>query len=104
MGRYSESRDYVEASLVIADEIQDSGRLAEGTRLLGYVALALGNRAAAREHFQVSTTQSRQLKDTLQLSGSLNGLAELYRAEGQLYTDQPAYAAFYAEASAECLP
>jgi predicted ATPase/DNA-binding winged helix-turn-helix (wHTH) protein len=91
MGRYGESREYVEESLVIADEIQDSGRLAEGMRLLGYVALALGNRAAAREHFQASTTKSRQLDDTLQLSGSLNGLAELYRAEGELEQAEPLY-------------
>jgi len=90
-GRYGEAREYVEASLAIAEEIRDQDRLAEGTRLLGYVALALGNRAAARAHFQGSIAKSRRLNDTLQLSGALNGLAELYRAERDLAKAEPLY-------------
>jgi predicted ATPase/DNA-binding winged helix-turn-helix (wHTH) protein len=90
-GRYREASEYVETSLAIAKETADEGMLAEALRLLGYLALALGNRATAREHFLVALAKSRQLGNKLQLSSALNGLAELYRVEGELEKAEPLY-------------
>jgi predicted ATPase/DNA-binding winged helix-turn-helix (wHTH) protein len=91
MGRYDEAKDYVDASIAIAQETRDEGRLAEALRLRGHVSLALDDRAAAREHFQAALTKSRQLEDKLQICSALNGLAELHRAEGELEKAKPLY-------------
>jgi len=91
MGRYGEANEYVEASLAIATETADEGMLAEALRLLGFLALALGDRTTARKHFLVALEKSRQLGDKLQLSSALNGLAELYRVEGELEKAEPLY-------------
>jgi tetratricopeptide (TPR) repeat protein len=91
MGRYREATEYVQTSLAIAQEITDEGMLAEAPRLLGYLALALGDRAGAREHFGSALAKSRRLGDKVQLSSSLNGLAEVYRTEGELEKAEPLY-------------
>jgi non-specific serine/threonine protein kinase len=91
MGRYREATEYVETSLAIAKEKADEGMLAEALRLLGYLALALGNRAAAREHFLAALAKSRRLGNELQLSSALNGLGELCRVEGELERAEPLY-------------
>src|SRR5262249_25452772 len=60
MGRYREASEYVETSLVIAKDNANEGMIAEARRLLGYLALALGNRGSAREHFLEALAKSRQ--------------------------------------------
>jgi len=91
MGRYDEAKEYVETTLAIAKETADEGMVAEALRLLGYSALALANRALAREHFLAALAKSRQLGNKLQVSSALNGLAELYRVEGELEKAEPLY-------------
>jgi non-specific serine/threonine protein kinase len=91
MGRYSEARDYVDASFAIATEMRDEARLAEALRLRGFAALALGNRARARDDFNAALTKSRQLENKVQICNAVNGLAELHRAEGELAKAKPLY-------------
>src|SRR5438552_6259568 len=60
-------------------------------RLSVYTALALGNRVFAQEHFLAALAKSLQLGNKLQVSSALNGLAELYRVEGELEKAEPLY-------------
>jgi hypothetical protein len=58
---------------------------------MGKAELALRNAATAREHLQEALALSRRLEDKHQLAKALNGLAELYRAEGALNLAEPLY-------------
>jgi non-specific serine/threonine protein kinase len=84
MGRYDEARGHVEPSLALARGIGDKARAAEALRLLGYVKVALCDRAAAREHLQDALALSRETADKARISKALSALAELHRAEGRL--------------------
>jgi len=90
-GRYGEAKAYVEMSLTIAREMADEGMIGEALRLLGYLALQLGDRTAAREHFLAALAKARHSSNQLQLSSALNGLGELHRADGELEKAKPLY-------------
>lgn len=81
MGRYAEAKEHVEASLSISHEIGDKAREAEALRLLGFVALAGGDRAIARAHFQDALALSRELGDKRQLSRALHALGVFFYGE-----------------------
>ena len=82
MGRYDESKQYLEESLAIAREIGHNSMIANVLSKLGDVSVGQGDRAAARRHFEESIALLRELGDRFGLRYALNGLADLHRTHG----------------------
>ncbi|MBI5716167.1 MAG: tetratricopeptide repeat protein [Burkholderiales bacterium] len=91
MGRYDESRRYLEESHAIAMEIGDRGRMAAVLQPLGTVYVALGERARARATYESAVMLAREVGEPRQLAAALNGLAQLHHADGSLEVAQPLY-------------
>jgi predicted ATPase len=91
MGRYRDAEAHLTASVAMARQIGDKGRIAAGLQLLGMAAHGQGDVAIARAHLTESLAIARESGDRERLPFSLSSLAELHRAEGDLDAAEPLY-------------
>ena len=91
MGRYGETRGYLEESLSIAREFEDKPRIAAALQPLGLACLAQGERALARQHLEEALALVSELGDKRSIAAALNALAQLHRVEGDLDAAEPLY-------------
>ena len=84
VGRYEASMDDAQASLAIARQLQDDDQVAYALWIIGFAHFACGRPHEARPMFEQSLELSRARRNARQTTRTLNGLAELARAEGDL--------------------
>ena len=94
MGRYTEAQRFLDASLLIAREIQNHERVEAVLELLGMASFAQGDMIAARGYLGEARALAQNTGNRRQLAAALNGLAQVYRAEGNLDAAQSLYAEF----------
>ncbi len=86
IGRYEESRTYLEESLSIAKELDNKRRIALALQPLGTVCLNLGDVSAAREHLQTGLAMALESANDREITAALNALGQLHRVDGDLET------------------
>ena len=91
MGRYAEAQAYLEESLSIAREINDTRRVAAALQPLGVVFMGLGALVPARTHLEEALALARELGNKRDLAAAINALAHLHRMEGDLDTAERLY-------------
>ena len=91
MGQYDQAQAYLEESLTIAREYEDTVPIISALRALGTVSMAQKNMARAREHMEEALSLARLDGDRIRLAIALSHLAELDRAEGELETAERRY-------------
>jgi predicted ATPase/class 3 adenylate cyclase len=91
MGAYAESRRHAEEGLAIALEVDALGRVTALQLILGYAYQALGDRAAARTHFESSADGARKMGDKARLSFALNALAGHHGEANDLDAAEPLF-------------
>ena len=69
-GRYKEAREYLEESLSIAREIDDTTRIAAALQPLGMASLGEGDAAQARRYLEESVTLARQQGNKRELAAA----------------------------------
>jgi tetratricopeptide (TPR) repeat protein len=91
LGRYEESRKYLEESLAIAEELENRNRVALTLQPLGAVCLALGDVAAGRRHLQVGLAMALESGKDRDIAAALNALGQLHRLNGDMETAAKLY-------------
>ncbi|MEP7207058.1 MAG: tetratricopeptide repeat protein [Casimicrobiaceae bacterium] len=89
MGRYAESRCYLEESLSIAREIGDKRSIEVALQPLAMACLGQGNAGEAREHLVEALALARELGEQREIAGVLNALAQLHREQGEFEAAEP---------------
>ena len=84
MGRYAEALGYLQESLSIARELQDTQDVAAVLQPLGMAALGLGDVVQSRQYLEEAVALARSQRDRRQLAAAINALAQLYRVEHKL--------------------
>jgi len=91
LGRYPEARSYLEQSLAMAREIDDSSRVVASLTLLGSVSLGQGDLAAAQVRLEEAVADARNKNIQRQISSALSTLAELHHTRRELDTAERLY-------------
>jgi tetratricopeptide (TPR) repeat protein len=91
MGRYAQSRAYLQESLGIAREMGNSQSAALVLYPLGMACQGEGDIVAARAHLEEAVALDRQLGNQRELAAASNALAQLHRMEGRLEEAEPLY-------------
>jgi predicted ATPase len=91
MGRYAQSRAYLQESLGIAREIGNAQSAAEVLLPLGVACQGEGDLVAARMHLEDAVALDRQLGNRRELAAASSALASLHRMEGRLADAEPLY-------------
>jgi predicted ATPase/class 3 adenylate cyclase len=91
MGRYAQSRAYLQESLGIAREMGNAQSAAEVLLPLGMACQGDGDVAAARARLEEAVALDRQLGNPRELAAASNALAQLHRMEGRLVEAEPLY-------------
>jgi predicted ATPase/class 3 adenylate cyclase len=89
MGCYAQSRTYLQASLGIAREMDNTQSAALVP--LGVACQGEGDLIAARTHLEEAVALDRQLGNQRELAAASNALASLHRMEGRLEEAEPLY-------------
>jgi predicted ATPase/class 3 adenylate cyclase len=84
MGRYAQSRAYLQQSLSIAREMCSTQSAALVLFPLGVACQGEGDLVAARAHLEEAVMLDRQLGDRRELAAASSALASLHRMEGRL--------------------
>jgi non-specific serine/threonine protein kinase len=91
LGRYEESRKYLEESLAIAEELGNRNRVALALQPLGNVCLALGDVSAGHRHLQVGLAMALESGKDREIAAALNALGQLHRVNGDMETAAKLY-------------
>jgi predicted ATPase/DNA-binding winged helix-turn-helix (wHTH) protein len=91
MGRYAEAQRYLEESLAIAREMNDTRRIAAALQPLGMACLGQGDLATARRHLEEALALARKLDNQRDLAAAINQLAQFHRVQGDLDAAEPLY-------------
>jgi tetratricopeptide (TPR) repeat protein len=91
MGRYVQSRAYLQESLGIAREMGNTQSAALVLLPLGMACQGDGDLEAARVHLEEAVTLDRRLANQRELVAASNALAQLHRMQGQLEEAEPLY-------------
>jgi predicted ATPase/DNA-binding winged helix-turn-helix (wHTH) protein len=91
LGRYEESRAYLEESISIAEELGNRTRVALALQPLGAVCLALGDVASGHRHLQVALAMALESGKDREIAAALNALGQLHRVNGDLETAAKLY-------------
>jgi tetratricopeptide (TPR) repeat protein len=91
MGRYAQSRAYLQESLDIAREMGNAQSAALVLYPLGVACQGEGDVVAARAHFEEAVALARQLGNQRELAAAGNALASLHRMEGRLEEAEQLY-------------
>jgi predicted ATPase/class 3 adenylate cyclase len=90
MGRYAQSRAYLQESLGIARELGNA-QAAELLLPLGMACQGEGDVVAARAHLEEAVALEGQLGNRTALAAASNALAQLHRMQGRLEEAEPLY-------------
>jgi predicted ATPase/class 3 adenylate cyclase len=91
LGRYAQSRQYLQEGLDIAREAGNTAWIAGVLQPLGMACLGDGDAAAARGHLQEAVELARRLGNPRELAAALNALAQLHRTQGEPEVALPLY-------------
>ena len=91
MGRYAESRETLEASIVIARTLAERATLMRAMQTLGLAAIGQGDLATARDALEEAVEMAQEMGDRRVHVGAVNALAMLHRVEGDLGRSEPLY-------------
>jgi predicted ATPase/class 3 adenylate cyclase len=91
MGRYSEARESLEASVAIARRLDERATLARALQTLGMAAIGERQLSVARGALQEAVALAERGSDKRLLAGAVNALAMLLRVEGDFTASEPLY-------------
>ena len=91
MGRYAQSRAYLQESLGIARKMGNHQSAALVLYPLGMACQGEGDVVAARAHLEEAVSLDHQLGNKRELVAASNALAQLHRMQGQLDQAEPLY-------------
>ena len=91
LGRYEESRAYLEESISIAEDLENRTRIALALQPLGAVCLALGDVSSGHRHLQVALAMALESGKDREIAAALNALGQLHRIIGDLETAAKLY-------------
>lgn len=91
LGRYGESREYLQEALAIAGEIGRRDLAAVALQPLGMACLGRGDVPAAREYLEAAVVLAREHGDKREIAAALNALAQLHRTQGAPEAAEPLY-------------
>ena len=91
MGRYADAQRYLEESLAIARELEDSEGVALVLQPLALAALGQGDHVAARACLTEALALEEAQGNRHGVAGVINALAQIHRAQGELDVAAPLY-------------